>query len=139
MGPVHNDADVAGGIEILVIRERSGGKKRPGVWRAYEVWTRNRIYGVDASLKCHIVLDRRSGSLEAHNPATGLRLGGGRTKGASGTRVAYPFPLIGMEATFTDGKRQVFTSRVERFVIRVRDVQTKAEETPTWEDIAGDD
>jgi hypothetical protein len=127
-----------GGIEVLVVRDRSSAKKRRGVWRAYEVWTRNRIYGIDASLKCHVVLDRRSGSMDAGNPATGLRLGGGRMKSESTTRVSYPFPLVGMEATFTDGRRQIYTSRVERFVIRIREMQTKMDDLPTWEEIAGE-
>jgi hypothetical protein len=133
------DVDASGGVEVIVIRDRSSAKKRRGVWRAYEVWTRNRIYGIDATFRCHVVLDRRSGALEDQNPCTGLRLGGGRTKVAAGTRVSYPFPLVGMEAMFTDGKRQIYTSRVERFVIRVREMQTKTDDSPSWEDIAGDE
>jgi hypothetical protein len=134
--PVLGSVDASGGVEVVVVRERMLPRAKRGPWRAFEVWTKNRIYGVDTALRCTVVLDRRTGQVDAESTVGGLRLGGGRLRSGGITRVSYPFPLVGMEATFTDGRKQVYTSRVERFVVRIRDVQTKGENEPqTWEEI----
>jgi hypothetical protein len=129
--------DASGGIEVVVMRERVLPRAKRGAWRAFEVWTKNRIYGVDTSFNCMVVLDRRTGQIDPDNAVSGLRLGGGRLRAGGVTRVSYPFPLVGMEAMFTDGRKQIYTSRVERFVVRVREVVTKGDNEPlTWEEIA---
>jgi hypothetical protein len=131
------NVDAGAGIEIVVVRERTAARGQGLPWRAFEVWTKNRVYGVDTMLRCTSVLDRRTGHTETAETSASLRLGGGRLRTGGTTRVSYPYPLPGMEAIFTDGKRQVHTSRVERFVIRIREMYTKGDGEPlTWEDIA---
>ena len=128
------ELDVGTGIEIVLVRERP--RAHAEAWRAFEIWTKNRIYGLDMSMKCFIVLDRKSGSVERTSPAKGYRLGGGRLKTEAGTRVSYPFPIVGTEAMLTDGKKRVHTSRVERFLIRIRELHMRTEEEALrWEDV----
>lgn len=132
------------GLQISVVRERAEAAMiNPNRWRAFEVWTKNRVYGLDQTMACIEVLDRRTGKVDAHSKVLGFRLGGGRLREASGVRYAYPFPLSGMEGMLGKDARQIFTSRVERFVIRIRDLKARAEtKFSTWEDVVhsgGDD
>ena len=128
------ELDPGTGIEIVLVRERP--RAHAETWRAFEIWTKNRIYGLDMAMKCFIVLDRKSGSVERGSPAKGYRLGGGRLKTEAGTRVSYPFPMVGTEAMLTDGKKRVHTSRVERFLIRIRELHLRTEEEALrWEDV----
>lgn len=125
------------GIELVAVEERElpGGERRP--WRAAEVWTKRRVYGLDSTFRCVEVLDRETGRLEVSHELIGARLGGGRWREAAGVRFSYPLPLPGMEAMFTKGKKHGYTSRVERMVVRIRVLYTAAGEVaPTWEDIA---
>jgi hypothetical protein len=127
----------ADGIELVVIEESqvSGGERRP--WRAAEVWTKRRVYGLDSSFKCIEILDRETGRPEGSNDMLGARLGGGRQRGQETARFSYPLPLPGMEAMFLKGKKHGYTSPIERMIVRVRVLHTSADEAPpTWEDIA---
>jgi hypothetical protein len=122
------------GIETVVVPERP--RARSARWRAFEVWTRNRVYGLDANLQCFVVLDRKTRSVDKNPNLKGYKLGGGRLKLGPVTKIAYPFPLVGMEAMFTDGKRTVHTSKTERFVIRIRELSFRGEEeSSSWEDV----
>jgi hypothetical protein len=123
------------GIEIQVVREFQPAQKKP--WRAAEVWTKNRVYGLDSMMNCFEILDRSTGRPEASHSMLGSRLGGGRLRSAESVRFSYPFPLPGMEAMFTQGKKYGYTSMVERFVLRIRMLTTDEEHVPTWEEIAG--
>lgn len=126
------------GVQIVIVRERAESSSiNPNKWRAFEVWTKNRVYGLDQALTCIEVLDRRTGSVDVDSKVLGYRLGGGRLREASGVRYAYPFPLAGMEAMLGKGQRQVFTSRIERFVIRIRDLRARGDiKFSSWEDVA---
>lgn len=126
----------AAGIEIQLVHDAQGtGRNKP--WRAAEVWTKNRIYGMDSLMVCYEILERGSGRPEPNHSMLGSRLGGGRLRSAEAVRFSYPFPLPGMEAMFTQGKKYGYTSMVERFVLRIRLLNTDAEEhPPTWEEIA---
>ena len=128
------------GIQITVVRERAESVNiNPNRWRAFEVWTKNRVYGLDQSLSCIEVLDRRTGQVDSESKVLGYRLGGGRLREANGVRYAYPFPLAGMEGMLGRGHRQVFTSRIERFVIRIRDLRSRGEvKFATWEEVVAD-
>src|SRR4051794_25387241 len=44
------------GIELVVIDERqvAGSERRP--WRAAEVWTKRRVYGLDSTFRCVEIL-----------------------------------------------------------------------------------
>ena len=125
------------GIELVVIDERqvAGGERRP--WRAAEVWTKRRVYGLDSTFRCVEILDRETGRPELTHEMLGARLGGGRMRDKEGVRFSYPLPLPGMEAMFSKGKKHGYTSSVERMIVRVRVLHTTADElAPSWDDIA---
>lgn len=125
------------GIELLVVDERQtpAGERRP--WRAAEVWTKRRVYGLDSTFRCVEILDRSTGRPEPSHELLGARLGGGRHREKDKVRFSYPLPLPGMEAMFSKGKKHGYTSAVERMVVRVRVLHTSADEaTPSWDDIA---
>lgn len=125
------------GIELVVVDERSvpGTERRP--WRAAEVWTKRRVYGLDSTFRCIEILDRESGRPEIAHEMLGARLGGGRKRDKEAVRFSYPLPLPGMEAMFSKGKKHGYTSAVERVIVRVRVLHTSADETaPSWDDIA---
>jgi len=130
-------AGAALGIELLVVDEKQtgGGERRP--WRAAEVWTKRRVYGLDSTFRCVEILDRESGRPELTHEMLGARLGGGRLRDKEGVRFSYPLPLPGMEAMFSKGKKHGYTSAVERMVVRIRVLHTTADEVaPSWDDIA---
>jgi len=127
----------AEGIEIVVVDEQTvaGGERK--AWRAGEVWTKRRIYGLDSTFRCVEIVDRQSGRLEPSHEMLGARLGGGRMREKDTVRFSYPLPLPGMEAMFSKGKKHGYTSAVEKMVVRIRVLHTSADEvTPSWEDIA---
>lgn len=114
----------------------------PTSWRALEVWTRNRIYAVDWSMKCVAVVDRESGREDASHPMLGCYLTGGQRIDENGAHeLTYPCPRPGTDAVFENrARRGVFsqTSTVERVVLRLR-VQTVRPERvePMWEELSG--
>jgi len=138
--PRASDAPKSGaveGIELIVIDEHqvAGGERRP--WRAAEVWTKRRVYGLDSTFRCVEILDRETGRPESTHEMLGARLGGGRMRDKEGVRFSYPLPLPGMEAMFSKGKKHGYTSAVERMIVRVRVLHTSADEvSPSWDDIA---
>lgn len=124
-------------IELVVVDEHTvaGGERK--AWRAAEVWTKRRVYGLDSTFRCVEVLDRQSGRLEPTHEMLGARLGGGRMREKDTIRFSYPLPLPGMEAMFSKGKKHGYTSAVEKMIVRIRVLHTSADEvTPSWEDIA---
>ncbi len=124
------------GIEVVVVTGAEASGRRP--WRAAEVWTKNRVYGLDAAMTCFDVLERLTGKPELTHTMLNSRLGGGRLRTAEQVRFSYPFPLPGMEAMFTQGKKYGYTSMVERFVLRIRVLNADSDDhLPTWEEIAG--
>jgi hypothetical protein len=128
---------VVDGIELVVIDERQvpGTERRP--WRAAEVWTKRRVYGLDSTFRCIEILDRETGRSELTHEMLGARLGGGRMRDKDTVRFSYPLPVPGMEAMFSKGKKHGYTSAVERMVVRVRVLHTTADEAaPAWDDIA---
>ncbi|MBS2016893.1 MAG: hypothetical protein JST00_28665 [Deltaproteobacteria bacterium] len=125
------------GIELVVVDERqsTAGERRP--WRAAEVWTKRRVYGLDSTFRCVEILDRQTGRPEPTHELLGARLGGGRHREKDKVRFSYPLPLPGMEAMFSKGKKHGYTSAVERMVVRVRVLHTSPDEAqPSWDDIA---
>jgi hypothetical protein len=124
-------------IELLVVDETQlpGGERRP--WRAAEVWTKRRVYGLDSTFKCIEVLDRETGRPHAAHDMLGARLGGGRLRFFDTVRFSYPLPLPGMEAMFVKDKKYGYTSPVERMIVRIRVLHTSADEQPpSWEEVA---
>lgn len=134
--PITHDAGA--GVELVIVEEAqiAGGEKK--AWRAAEVWTKRRVYGLDSTFKCVEIIDRETGLPERGHEMLGARLGGGRQRDRDNkVRFSYPLPLPGMEAMFMKQKKHGYTSAVERMVVRVRVLVTSAEEAlPSWDEIA---
>ncbi len=125
------------GVEMFVIDEAQmpGAERRP--WRAAEIWTKRRVYGLDSTWKCIEILDRETGRPEPAHEMLGARLGGGRSREKDTVKFSYPLPLPGMEAMFMKGKKHGYTSIVERMIVRIRVLHTNADDTmPSWDEIA---
>jgi hypothetical protein len=125
------------GVELFVIDETQlpGGERKP--WRAAEIWTKRRVYGLDSTFKCFEVLDRETGRPEIGHELIGARLGGGRLREKETVRFSYPLPLPGMEAMFLKGRKHGYTSAVDRMIVRIRVLHTSADDAaPSWEEIA---
>lgn len=124
-------------VELFVVDETQlpGGERKP--WRAAEIWTKRRVYGLDSTFKCVEILDRETGRPELGHELLGARLGGGRLREQDTVRFSYPLPLPGMEAMFMKGKKHGYTSPVERMIVRIRVLHTSADEAiPSWDEIA---
>ncbi len=130
-------------IEVEYIRETDASVS-PTAAVVLEVWTRNRIYHVDANLTCVAVINRSTGAPEEHHTLKGTRLTGGqrRSRSTMAIEIVVPFPVPGTEAVFKHaGKRGAQygqTSTVERVILRVRKIvvgSTGAE--PAWDEITG--
>jgi hypothetical protein len=113
------------GIEISMVREEASARRVRQPWRAVEVWTKNRVYGMDSSFTCIEVVDRDTGKEDPDHPYLGGKLGGGRTITGRGANFTHPLPLPGNEAMFLRDKKQGFTSVVERVVLRIRELRVK--------------
>ncbi|HEY3351977.1 MAG TPA: hypothetical protein VGQ83_01890 [Polyangia bacterium] len=110
-----------------------------GAWIAAEVWTRNRIYRMNASQVCLEVVDRETGDRQQHHSLLGKRLVGGQRKLGASVWLCHPLPLPGSDAVFEQSARAgrrsyVFTSAVDRVIVRVgsRVVPPSATEA-TWD------
>lgn len=125
------------GVELFVVDETQlpGGERK--AWRAAEVWTKRRVYGLDSTFKCIEILDRETGRPEVGHEMLGARLGGGRLREKDTVRFSYPYPLPGMEAMFMKNKKHGYTSAVERMIVRIRVLHTSPDEAaPSWDEIA---
>lgn len=135
--------DVA--LDIEQVRETGSPALLAGPWRAVEIWTRNRIYGVDGSMVCRSVTDRATGNQQPDHPAVGARLLGGQCRATDGTIewVAHPLPARGGAAVFARrfGKRLNVseTSDVTRVVVRQRVVEVGPDRSPPkWDELTGE-
>ncbi len=129
----HTENDDESKIEIAIVREDATPRRARSPWRAIEVWTKNRVYGMDSSFICIEVVDRATGKLDPNHPILGGRLGGGRRRGTKGQTLTHPLPLPGTEAMFLRAKKQGYTSSVERVILRVRALRVR--NTVTWEQV----
>jgi hypothetical protein len=127
------------GIEVAIVREH-GVSKTPGQWRAYEVWTGNRVYAVDGHMTCFGVMDRATGKPDPNHAFIGARLMGGEKRDDGALQLAFPLPTPGTEAVFqlksgTKG-RYGHTSRVEKVVVRIRVTMAQLDNPESmWEEI----
>jgi hypothetical protein len=142
--PLVQPPDAPHDLELEEIVERGTPRLLGDAWCAVEVWTQNRVYGLDGALVCRFVRDRRTNATQDDHPVLGARLLGGQRRAEDGriTHVAHPFPRRGMAAVFATGMgarlRVSETSSVTRVVVRQRVVELTAEVTaPTWDAIVG--
>jgi hypothetical protein len=131
-------------LELEEISERGSPSLLGEPWCAVEIWTQNRIYGVDGTLVCRFVRDRRTQASQSDHPVLGARLLGGQRRDAEGriTHVAHPFPRRDMAAVFATGMgsrlRVSETSSVTRVVVRQRVVEVGPEAPPPpWDMLLG--
>lgn len=142
--PLMKPPDSPPDLELEEIVERGAPRLLGDAWCAVEVWTQNRVYGLDGALECRVVRDRRTNVTQDDHPVLGARLLGGQRRAEDGriTHVAHPFPRRGMAAVFATGMgarlRVSETSSVTRVVVRQRVVELTAEAAPpTWDAIVG--
>ena len=130
----------APGIDVEYKLDRVGSRDRTMV----EVWTKNRIYRIDASLTCIAVLMRDSGEPDSETQLIGARLAGGesRHEDEDVMDLFYPLPVPGCAAVFNDTSkyRKVLghTSKVERVVLRVHKTRVREGEVDeSWDSVTG--
>ncbi len=132
-------------IEVDEIRERGGPALFSGPWRAIEIWTQNRIYGVEATMRCTEVVDRATGARQVDHPILGSSLLGGQKRDDAGSisSVCVPYPEPGTVAVFSarvgDRMKISETSTVTRVVLRQHrvDLPKSTDAASPWETLAG--
>lgn len=112
--------------------------------RVYEIWTRNRVYLLNAVMTCMEVIDLKTGTANTKHPFLGARLVGGQNKDQEANEISYPLPAPGSEAVFqkadptTNRIRLSLTSPVVRVILHCQRVRVKAEEKDrAWGKITG--
>ena len=128
-------------VEVEFVYEDGSAGVSSQKWRSLELWTRNRIYAVDWSMKCIEVIDRESGKPDPSHSLLGTYLTGGQKKSPNGElELTYPCPRPGTEAVFENRARKgafAQTSTVERVVLRLRILTVKPERAaPAWEELS---
>lgn len=138
-----SSAKPEGEIEIEYVEQSGVDAHKNEAWTLFEIWTRNRVYHIDASLQCIAVVTRSTGRAEAAHPLRGARLTGGerRNKSSHLVDIYFPLPSPGTEAVFrSDAKKGQFarTSTIERVVLRVRRVRVNTvAEGHAWDEMLG--
>ncbi len=126
-------------IEVALVHER-GVSRRPGQWRAFEIWTAKSVYAIDGQMLCFGVMDRKSGLADERHAFLGARLMGGEHKIDGAISFSHPLPTPGSDAIFqikspTRG-RYGHTSPVEKVVVRIRVTHAPVDSGDTlWEEI----
>jgi hypothetical protein len=128
-------------VEVELVYEKGPAVIEQSLWRSLEVWTRNRIYGVDWNMTCIEVIDRESNKNDPKHPLLGARLAGGQAREDGTMELTYPCPRPGCEAVFEHkSKRGAFshTSTVLRVVLRLRVVTVTPEvANHRWAELTG--
>lgn len=128
-------------VEVELVYEKGPAVLHNKAWRALEIWTRNRIYGVDWEMTCVEVIDRESSQPDPKHPLLGARLAGGQAREEGTMELTYPCPRPGCEAVFEHrNKRGAFshTSTVLRVVLRLRIVTVVPEAANRrWSELTG--
>jgi len=99
---------------------------------AYEVWTRNRVYNIDATMTCIDVIDLTTGKSNPDHPFIGARLSGGQRRSGDASELSLPLPAPGSDAVFQKrdhtGIRLAVTSAVTRVILHLHRVAVKGPE-----------
>lgn len=141
--PAAPQSDEPPPIEVVVVQDRRAAYTKDGAlpWRAYEIWTSNRIYMLDAEMTCMAVVNRESGRQEARHAFIGAKLTGGERMRDNMVAIAYPLPVPGTEAVFRSKQANRLTrfgrtSKVERVIVRLRLTAVQLEDVgPAWDQI----
>ncbi len=140
--PVVTDAQPRPPVEVEVRRISSTASVTRKVPPAFEIWTKNRVYGLDSSLRCIEVIDLASGRTETQHPFIGAQLVGGQKRVGDSNELSFPLPTPNAEAVFqtTDpaGRpRLSVTSRVTRVLLHVQLVKVaEKQRDDTWDVIS---
>ncbi len=134
-------ASLAPFVEVDLVYEHGSAATADAPWRALEIWTRNRIYGVDWNMTCIEVIDRETGKNDPKHALLGAHLAGGQIREDGRVELSYPCPRPGCEAVFQPPNRKggfAQTSTVLRVVLRLRLLQVVPENaTNTWSELTG--
>ena len=126
-------------VEIEVMHQHGPAPRMDRPSQVLEVWTQNRVYSMDASMHCVMVMDRATGEFSPNHGFIGHRLVGGQHRDGETFELSYPFPRPGTEAVFEhNDKHSRFsrTSTVHRVVLRLHVVTVAPNKlVPTWADI----
>lgn len=129
-------------LEIELVHEVRVPPTVDRPFRMLEVWTQNKIYGVDTNMRCIEVLDGKTRQPIADHGLLGARLVGGQfVENDRVTHLSHPFPRPGTEAVFEQTSKEVatfsHTSAVVRVVLRLRHLTVDAgAAVPSWDQIA---
>ena len=147
--PIHVHADVSElgvtattlspFVEVDLVHEVGSASTAQAPWRALEIWTRNRIYGVDWNMVCIEVIDRDTGATDPTHALLGAKLAGGQIREDGRVELSYPCPRPGCEAVFQPANRKggfAQTSTVLRVVLRLRVLTVIPEQmSNAWNDL----
>ncbi|MEM9193255.1 MAG: hypothetical protein AAGF12_29035 [Myxococcota bacterium] len=126
-------------VEVELVYERGYVGMPTEDWKAFEVWTRNRIYVTDWNMRCVEVLDRKTGRSDRTHSLLGAYLAGGQRQDEDYMEMTFPCPRPGTEAVFEyRGVRKGFvnTSTVTRVVLRLRVLTVPRERAvPVWDEL----
>ena len=112
-------------------------------WHMLEIWTQNRVYGIDSTMRCVDVIDQGTQRPVPNHGLLGARLVGGQHQEGEKVHLSHPFPRPGTEAVFEQaaGKLSSFShsSTVTRVILRLRMITIgPGGQVPTWDEIVGD-
>jgi hypothetical protein len=115
------------GIEVEYVLATSNTPSKERVY--LQIWTRNRLYLVSASMLCVSVIDRETRKADPNARMLGAKLSGGETIRSDGSIDLYfPLPVPGCAAVFADPDKQQKvgrTSEVERVVMRLHKMRVR--------------
>jgi len=113
------------------IRKVNGPAALGSIRRVFEVWTKNRVYILDAGMRCIEVIDLATGVTNKQHPFLGARCAGGRDHEKS--ELSFPLPAPGSEAVFqkTESGNRIklsVTSQVVRVMFHASRVRIKQDQ-----------
>lgn len=128
-------------VEVELVYEPGRAGMTGRGWCALQVWTKNRVYDVEWSLRCFRVQDRETEAPIPDHPLLGAKLTGGQKHDGGELELTYPLPRPGVAAVFEvpgESPEYVSTSEVTRVVLRLRclSVSEKAQD-PSWKELSG--
>jgi hypothetical protein len=140
--PVMSEPPSRPPVEVEVRRVSSAASVSRKAPPAYEIWTKNRVYALDGTMRCVEVIDLASGRTETKHPFVGAQLVGGQLNVDDNNELTFPLPTPGAEAVFqtvdaAGRPRLSLTSRVTRVLLHVQVVRVAEKQSDdTWDVIA---